>query len=129
MIETALYTMLTEASTVKALVSTRVYPVEAVQNPTLPYLVYLKISSGRRDLSHSGSIRCAETEFQINCVASTVSGAKTLASAVVFSLHAYKGTVGAEKVFYCQVVNESDLLDDELGAYIVAVDVALLHKE
>lgn len=129
MIETALYSVLSGTSGISSLVSTRIYPMAAPQNTALPYITYVRLSTGRRELTHGNPIDAAEAEFQIDCVASSPSGAKTLASAVIAALHGYKGTVGTEKIYYSQVVNESDLLEDEINAYIVAVDVAVLYKE
>ena len=76
-----IYTALTGASAITALVSTRIYADVADGSATAPYLVYQFISAGG-ETTHDGE---RDTEFplaQINCWASGKAAAITLADAV-----------------------------------------------
>jgi len=64
-----------------ALVSNRCYPVKAPQASTLPYIVYEK-TAGDRIVTLNRSTVLANHFFSINCYASTVDAARTLAASV-----------------------------------------------
>jgi len=128
LIDQSLHSVLVSDAGVSAIVAARVYPLELPQEPTLPAIVYFKISSSR--LTHHGTTsKYCEANYQISCVAATVLGAKLLAAAVVSAVHGYSGTVDSLRIFVCEVISESDLLQTAIEEYAVAIDVSLKHLE
>lgn len=78
-------------ATVSGLVSTRVYPLRLPQKPTLPALVYSRIS-GVRIEQLNGVASAAEPRYQIDAWAVTLAGAQALGKAVRQRLENYNGT-------------------------------------
>jgi len=84
-IETTLFSTLSGAAGVSALVSSRIYPNVAPESVTFPYLVYSVISSERMH-TLPGVANMQRKTIQIDCNATTYSGAKALATAVISAL-------------------------------------------
>lgn len=78
-VETEIVQMLQSHDGVAALVRTRIYPMFLPQDPTLPAIVYQKIS-GPRSYSHGGDQNLTFTRYQFSCWATTYAGAKALAT-------------------------------------------------
>lgn len=137
-IEAALYAELTGNAGVKALVSTRVYPLRAPQDATLPYLIYQKISNAR-DYSHDGATLLVHPRFQFKAVSTTFDGSRALFHAVRAVLSGYSGTmggVGGVSVNGGFLENEYDQVErglvsyePELGAYVTYFDFFFRHQE
>jgi len=84
-VETDLYTTLSAASGVTALVSTRLYVGFAPENATLPYIVYSLVGTDRlATLPSVGDP--ARKRMQIECVGATYASAEAVAAAVVSAL-------------------------------------------
>lgn len=128
MIDTAIYTVLSGDSGVSNLVGTRIYPLYAPQEPTLPYLVFRRVSIVNRDLTQSGVSGLARSRFQIDSYADDPLEAKQLAAAVRSALHGYSGTVGSEEILKSESVNEIDGFDLDLGA-VVSLDFIISYTE
>lgn len=72
-------------------VSTRVYPGHLPQTPTLPAVVYNRISgSSELDLGIGGGL--TESLFQVDSYAATYSEVKNVVAAIVAALESYVGT-------------------------------------
>lgn len=128
MIEEAIYSILTGDSRVASIVGTRVYPVIVPQPATLPVLVYSRISTVDDPLTHSGPANVVKAVYQILCLHPTITGAKTLASAVRAAMHGYSGIAGSEKVFYAQCVNQVDAYEHDTGVYSAPIDILIMHR-
>lgn len=129
MIDDALYSTLKNNSSVSALVSSRIYPINAPQGATLPLIVFTQIGTLDRELSHSGSTKVCTSHFRLNTIATTPKAAKQIAAAVTKALHGFSGTVGTETIYVARIDSQIDLYDDELINYQVALDLYLTHKE
>lgn len=127
MVEEALVTRLRAVAGVTAIASTRTYIMEAPQGTTLPFIAITAVSIPR-ELAHDGATTVTKGLFQVSCISSLPSTAKTLAKAVVAALHGFRGTVAGVTLFYAQVVNETDLADPDYG-YQVAIDVEVSYQE
>lgn len=87
MSETDIYSTLTNDANTSGLVSTRVYPVIAPQDVTVPYVVYRRIiGDSVNDLA--GEIGTTRGRFQIDVYADQYSTAKTLAGYVKAAMKA-----------------------------------------
>jgi hypothetical protein len=88
MIETALFTHLSTAAGMVALVGTRIYPVTLPQQPTLPAVVYQMISSAPIQDRSAMAAGFTRSRFQFTVWASS----DTSAAAVMAALRVAIGT-------------------------------------
>lgn len=114
-----IYTALSGASGIAALVSTRIYPLVLPQSVTYPAISYQRISNSPQQ----GSTALRSTRYQINCWALTYAAAQGLATAVKAALEEYTATATAPRIKMALVVNELDDFDSEANVYRVIVDV------
>ncbi len=116
-----LYTRLTTHAGTAALVSARVYPLLLPQLPTLPAIVYQRISGTER----MGSTQVREARYQLSCWGSTFASSQALAAQVRTALEGWG--VGGTGVFVrmARVVNEQDDHEPEENLYRVILDVML----
>lgn len=128
MIEGALRTILINDSAVSNLVGSRIYPLRATQDVEFPAIVYRRISTTGRDLTHSGPVTSATARFQFDCFSDSALQAKQLATAVLRALQDYSGTVIGETIMRAQCVNEADAVDLDLG-FFVPIDFEILYRE
>jgi len=92
---------------VKALVVKRIYPTVASQLGTLPLIVYQQIS-GRREHTMTESVGLVESRYQVDCWATTYTGAQALAKTVRVALDNHSGTTGTVKIEVIHLINEMD---------------------
>ena len=76
------YTRLTTYPGLTALISDRIWPVEAEQGVKEPYCVYEQVSGGRR-YSHGGYSNLQRPRMQVSCYADTYEMAKDIAISYV----------------------------------------------
>ena len=113
------------STTLAALIGTRVYRTKLPQNPTLPAVTYWKVSGNRlHDLT--GPTGQSDPRFQVSCWARTSATAEDVAEAVRVRLDGWTSTGGVQ---VAELVNETDLYDDEVEIYHVALDFVLMHDE
>lgn len=129
MIEYTVRAYMLADATISGLIGTRYYPLKMPQVPTLPLIVYTKVSGPRLHDMDGSSI--AEPRFQIDSWADTYVGAKALANAVRERLDSYTGPVGspADTVHFAYLLNEQDLYDDESKYWRVSMDFEIVHDE
>jgi len=91
--EAGIYSLLTAHAGTTAIVSTRVYPLQAPQTPTYPLVVYTR--------SDTSPIEALSTDTDLNsafisvtCFAASFSEVKALRNQSVLALKRYHGTVG-----------------------------------
>lgn len=128
MIEEGLKAYLGTVAGVTTLVSTRIYPMHLPQVPTLSALTYTRIF-GAKELSHSGPSGLAQTQFQIDCWASSYSGAKALSEQVRIALDGYSGVMGTSTVCAVEWMDDMDDFDEESDCYRVICSVKIWHRE
>lgn len=109
-VEKVLYYLLKEDVDVKALVGTRIYPVNIPQAASMPAIVYEQ-TAGPREHTMAGPIGMVAAGFNINCWAETYGGADALADKVRILLDGYDSTVGTVYVYVMFLENETDLLE------------------
>jgi len=122
---TDVYTRLTTYAGLVALISTRVYAVEAPANITDPYCVYMQVSSDRR-YSHGGYSNLQKSRIQVSCYAPTYEASKTVAVQVIAAVESWPSvnvTIGA-----AFVQNEIDMFEDETGLYHTPVDFLVWYQ-
>ena len=128
-IKAAIFSILSNDAGVAALVTARIYPAQAPQRVTAPFITYRRIS-GPRDHTLSGPTGLTRPRFEFSCWATTDDGAEALAAAVRAALANYSGTVVGVVIHYTKIDGERDLpFESSLQFYRVAVDVIISHDE
>ncbi len=131
-IEEALVAILAGNAGVKALAGSRIYPLVAPPDVTLPAIAYQRIS-GPRVHSHSGSSGLASPRFQFTALASTYSGAKALVNAMRQALDCYVGIVLGVQIHAIVLENEvdgyNDSADRQASTFTVWIDATVWHQE
>lgn len=113
-IEEALFTLLSTESTISDICGTRIYPMFAEQEETLPHIIYQQIS-GDRDHTFDGASGFTQSRYQFNCLATTYAGAKALFEAVRKFFDGYAGTVSGVEIQSNLFSNEIDDLTNIPG--------------
>jgi len=130
-LEEALFAYLKDYAGLKALVSTRIYPLILPQPPTLPAVTYFKVSMVNKRTLASPSNVLKQVRIQFSCWANTYSEAKDVAEQVKLALQDFRGEMGGAggvQVLDGNVINEQDLYETDTGIYHVPVDVLILHE-
>lgn len=133
-LETDLRVRLLANATVSGLVSTRVYPNILPQKPTLPALVYSRIS-GPRIHTLTGTSGWSDARIQIDSWGATYIAAQDLAAAVRASLDGFIGSLddgnspAATRRVAVRLDNERDLFEEEPDFYRVTQDYAIKHED
>lgn len=120
-VESKLKTLLGANVTVAGLVSDRIYPMVLPQNPTLPAITYTRIV-GLPVYSIYGYSGLNNAHVQVDCWASTYSGAKALAAAVT-------AAISSATTFKGVMVGDRDMFEDDVLLYRVSMDWSLWVKE
>ena len=132
-IETAIYSILTADENILSLVSTKIYPKIMPQSASLPAITYNQIS-GPRGHTMGGPDGTVKARYQIDCWASTYSGAKALAEAVRKELDGYTGTVNSREIESIMLDNEGDIPSGEeninnIRLFGKMLDFIIFYKE
>ncbi len=114
-----------------ALIAGRVYPTHMPQNPTLPAMVYNRIS-GERVQNMQGSSGLASPRFQFDCFARTYAEAKGVGEALRLAIEGFSGTMGGVSgvdVNSCLLQSDQDGYEDDLQLFWVTADYIVWHVE
>ena len=96
--------------------ATRNYPNVAPDSPTLPYIVYFRVSNSPENTLGSG-IPIENSRIQIDCYAATYAGAQTLATQVVAAMDAADFT----SIF----LMDHDMYEDSVKRHRVSQDFSV----
>lgn len=129
MLEAGLYAYLAADAGVSGLVGTRIYPLLLPQEPTLPALVYQRISTNPLGHSHDGPNHLTRVRMQLRCHGATLLAAKTLADAVRDALDGYSGAMGTVTVQSVFREDEGDDDEPETGSWSVRADYMIVYDE
>lgn len=127
-LEASLFTFLTGAAGVTALVGTRVFPGVIPQGAAQPAIVYAKRSRNRQQL-FCGTDGLKQTRVDIDCYATSYRQSVLLANAVTAALEDFSGTMGTTRVPRIFLETEVDLSDLEPGLYRQSQSWAVWHRE
>lgn len=114
-------------SAVAALASTRLYDQTRPESGALPAVVWELISDVAEPPIRAGAgTQPAAARLQVNCLASTVAAAKTLAQAVIAACDLKSGTYASATVLAVFCNRGPSSYDREVETYLQPVDV-LIH--
>ena len=117
-IEQALYTLMSNDSTLGGYVSTRIYPSIVPQGAAMPAITYQQIS-GMRDDVMTGPTGLVESRFQINCWAETYKETRILSNAVENVFDGFDGTANNVVIQCIHLVDEGDMPQISPGADVL----------
>lgn len=117
----AIYTRLTTHGGTAALISTRCYPAQLPQRPTLPAVVYQRISG----TPQKGSTALRDARYQFSCWGSTYASAQSLAAQVRAALEEHTDATSK----WTRVISEFDDFDPDSELHRVLIDAFLLLEE
>lgn len=121
MVENYIFQHLSTSATVTALVSNRIYPLKAPQNPTYPFIVYQRVSCSP-EYGVDGFHNLSNVTIQFDCYATNHSGVRSLSSA----LH----TVMQTATFKNILENDMDFVEPDLDSgYRVVQDYSIWVNE
>ena len=124
----AVYSRLSTATGVSALVSTRVYPTRAPQRPTHPLVIFQVISGDRESAFDSDTGMVAKRVRTISR-ADTLIEARDLSIQVRSQLKRWRGTEAAVTIEASFMQNELHLFEPEPATYDVLQDFLIHHRE
>jgi hypothetical protein len=130
-IEQAIYGGLSTDSTLSALVSTRVYPVQAPQGATFPLVIYSEAAQ-KKVWALGGPVNLNSFSLHLDCYATDYATAKAVRLAAKNALVGYHGTLGAGAITVRGIFDETSddgveapIHADEFGVYRAGLDVSI----
>ena len=126
--ETAIYSILSNDSTLTAIIGTKLFPVVAEQGAANPLVVF-SIISERPTNAMGVDINPVESTIQISCYSDTGAQALSIKDAVKNALQRYQGTSGGvvvQDIFY---ENQRADYDGELKEHRRDLDFRVYFEE
>lgn len=126
-LDEAQYAYLSTYPDLVTLIGTRLYPDTLPQEPTLPAVVYERVSTPRLS-QHTGVVAGGQVRMQYTVFALTRASARAIAAQLVAALDGYRGTmggVGGVAVTVIEIPNEIDQHDPETDRYQTMLDAIL----
>ena len=127
-IEDAIVGRMTGYAGLAALVSSRIYAVQEPQNPTLPYIVFERVSSSKISLM-SADTGVSEARFQFTCYGSTYTSARNVVEQVRQCWQRYSGTVSSVVILDTEIETDQDEFDPDTKEYYSIMDIMITHRE
>lgn len=120
MLGDAIYSILSNDATLTGLVSTRIYPVQAPQRTSQPFVVYRETTTIPTD-QKDGAAPKDQKQFQVDIYASGYRDAHTIANRIRTLLDAYSNTVAGVVIrqMWFSDQDDGDFVDD-MGFYAVS---------
>ena len=119
-LEPKIYSVLSGAAAVAAVVSTRIYPVVLPQDVTLPAITYSRISGGQVN-SLTGYSGLENPRIQIDVWGATYPACQTLAADVHTAMD-------AATTFGAHLESDMDFYEDDTKIYRVSMDFSVWNN-
>ena len=129
----ALRARLIDDATMFGLVGNRIYPGRAPQKPTMPYIVYHRISTVRAATLDTGNAKVPEVRIQCDVIASSQSEVETVLSQMRIVMDNFRGTSSGVTVLGVSVDDEQDQPEFYEGSdtvfYHSSLDFSIIYRE
>ena len=123
----AIYSILSNDSTLTAITSTRIYPLRIPQGASLPAVTYFVVSGGPMQ-TKDGAVSDNFDSFQVSCFATSYSTIQSIYSAVKSALERYSGTAASTTIHTITYMGHVDLYEEDAGVYHRAIDFRIWLK-
>lgn len=129
--EHVIYTLLSAASGVAAVVGARIFPSKLPQNTLMPAIAYQVISGVElTPIDAQAGYQVMRTRVQVTAMAKNYLEVKSALEAARVACLYKNGTIGGIKVLSITRDNVgADLRDDDLSIYIQSIDFIVMHYE
>ena len=112
-LDEALYARLSTYAGLIALTSTRIYPMELPQTPTLPAITYYRVNAPTEHVMGETISDIERATYRIQCWGATMTSARAVADQVIAALDGFKGLLGGALGVRCWITRTNSLdLDD-----------------
>jgi len=112
-LDEALYARLSTYAGLIALTSTRIYPMELPQTPTLPAITYYRVNAPTEHVMGETTSSAERATYRIQCWGETMTSARAVEAQVIAALDAFAGLLGGATGVRCWVTRTNSLdLDD-----------------
>ena len=129
----ALRARLIDDATMTGYVGTRIYPGRAPQKPTMPYIVYHRISTIRSATLDAGNTKVPEVRMQCDVIATTQSEVETIMNQMRIVMDNFRGTSSGVVVLGVSVSDERDQPEFFEGSdtvfYHSSLDFSIISRE
>jgi hypothetical protein len=129
----ALRARLIDDATMFGLVGNRIYPGRAPQKPTMPYIVYHRISTLRSATLDTGNTKVPEVRMQVDVIATTQSEVETILNQMRLVMDNFRGTSSGVTVLGVSVDDEQDQPEFYEGSdtvfYHSSLDFSIIYRE
>ena len=129
----ALRARLVADATMTGLVGSRIYPGRAPQKPTMPYLVYHRISTVRAATLDTGNAKVPEVRMQVDVIAASQSEVETIMNQMRLVMDNFRGTSAGVTVLGVSVDDEQDQPEFYEGSdtvfYHSSLDFSIIYRE
>lgn len=127
-IEAALYAHLAADAGLAAVVSTRIYPMQLPQQPTLPALTYQRIST--LPTQHRGNAIALHrrVRMQIDCWAADYDTTLTVRAAVLAAMNSLAQDSGP-RIDVAQLAEDRDVIDPLTARWRASIDFFIWYEE
>ena len=115
-IEADMVTYILTRTAITDIIATRIYYQKLPEFPTLPAIVYNRISS-LRSRTHDGDSNLSKPRIQYSIWADTDTAVMALADAFEDEFKSFSGTAGSSTVYATIVENRLSLIDEESKFY------------
>jgi hypothetical protein len=128
MIGKLIYTRLSTASNITAIISTNIYPDITPQNVDYPFIVYTIIDSNPVDFK-DGQSNLEEIDLQIDVYTQNYDTTQNLSNLIRNRLDRFVGTLEGVEVQTIKYVRQSsEVFNAELSVYWVSIDFMIKMK-
>ena len=129
----ALRARLIDDATMTGYVGTRIYPGRAPQKPTMPYIVYHRISTVRSATLDAGNTKVPEVRMQCDVIAASQSEVETIMNQMRIVMDNFRGTSSGVVVLGVSVSDEQDqpkfLEGSDTVFYHSSLDFSIIYRE
>ena len=129
----ALRARLIDDATMFGLVGNRIYPGRAPQKPTMPYIVYHRISTVRSATLDTGNTKVPEVRMQVDVIATTQSEVEAILNQMRLVMDNFRGTSSGVTVLGVSVDDEQDQPEFYEGSdtvfYHSSLDFSIIYRE
>lgn len=127
-IEAEIFTRLTTVTAFDDLVAGRVYPLQAPQGVTAPFVVYRQIDAVR-DSGMGTDADIVACRIQFDLFAETFDAVKEVQTELRKALQRWRDPALSTPVLETYIATEADFLESEIGLFRSTTDIQIWYRE